>query len=366
MAFYLGLMSGTSVDAVDAVLARFDPGFELIATQSTPIPDALKQLILELAGGAEDSIDRLGRLDIALADLFADAANQLIDRQGIARSEIAAIGSHGQTIRHRPELGFTLQIGDPSRIAERTGIKTIADFRRRDMAAGGQGAPLVPAFHRSLFHSPDKDRVIINIGGMANLTSLPRDSQKATLGFDTGPGNVLMDEWINLHHSLPYDADGQWSASGQAIEPLLEKLLDEPFFRQPAPKSTGRELFSLQWLRQHLQTRTEKTRPEDVQTTLAELTARSICDAVNSLKLDSPELYICGGGAHNRDLMQRICTHANSPMVSSTSVLGLDPDWVEAVAFAWLAWRTDSGLNGNLPSVTGASGERILGAIYPA
>lgn len=365
MTYYVGLMSGTSVDAVDAVLVRFSPELELLAANSTPIPPALKQQILTLAGGRNESIDRLCSLDVTLADLFADSVNTLLDTQGVARSDVAAIGSHGQTIRHRPERGFTLQLGDPSRIVERTGIKTIADFRRRDVAAGGQGAPLVPAFHQSLFRSTDKDRVIINIGGMANLTSLPVNAQKPVLGFDTGPGNVLMDEWIYRHKGLAYDADGQWAASGEVVTPLLEQLLAEPFFSQPAPKSTGRELFSLQWMNQHLLDFPE-AQPEDVQATLSELTARSISDAVMSLGLETPELYICGGGAHNRDLLQRIRTLAGKSSVGSTDTLGLNPDWVEAVAFAWLAWRADTGLSGNLPAVTGASGERILGAIYPA
>lgn len=365
MSLYLGLMSGTSVDGVDAVLARFEPDFEIIATHSTPITAELKQRILNMAAGKDESIDKLGVLDKDLADLFARAANNLIDANRIPRHQITAIGSHGQTIRHRPSQGFTLQSGDPSRIAEQTGIKTIADFRRRDLAAGGQGAPLVPAFHRALFQQHGTDRVIINIGGMANLTSLPGDSEHPVIGFDTGPGNVLMDEWINLHLSKPYDRNGAWGASGTVIPDLLSRLLSETFFQLPPPKSTGRELFCQQWLNSQLNTAAE-ARAEDVQATLAELTAVSICEAVASLGMNRPELYLCGGGAYNQHLMQRIAEHAPGSRVQSTAALGLDPDWVEAAAFAWLAWRTDNALSGNLPAVTGASGERILGAIYPA
>ncbi|SEG80276.1 anhydro-N-acetylmuramic acid kinase [Marinobacterium lutimaris] len=365
MPLYLGLMSGTSVDGVDAVLARFEPGFEIIATHSTPISAELKQRILDMATGKGESIDKLGVLDKDLADLFAEAANNLIEANPIPRSEIAAIGSHGQTLRHRPSLGFTLQSGDPSRIAEQTSIKTIADFRRRDLAAGGQGAPLVPAFHRALFQKSGTDRVIINIGGMANLTSLPGDTEQMVIGFDTGPGNVLLDEWISLQQSKAYDQDGAWGASGMVNSELLERLLDEPFFQLPPPKSTGRELFSMDWLSIHLNN-ISPIGAEDVQATLAEFTAISICHAVASLGMSSPELYICGGGARNLHLMQRIARHAPGSNVQSTATLGLDPDWVEAAAFAWLAWRTDSALSGNLPAVTGAAGERILGAIYPA
>lgn len=365
MSLYLGLMSGTSVDGVDAVLARFEPEFEIVASHSTSISAELRRRILDMAGGKDESIDKLGILDRDLADLFADAANNLIDAHQIPRHTITAIGSHGQTLRHRPSLGFTLQSGDPSRIAEQTGVTTIADFRRRDLAAGGQGAPLVPAFHRALFQKSGTDRVIINIGGMANLTSLPGDTEQPVIGFDTGPGNVLMDEWINQHLHKSYDRNGDWSASGTVIIDLLTRLLAETYFQLPPPKSTGRELFSLTWLNDHLNG-LAAAKAQDVQATLAELTAVSICKAIGSLGMRTPELYLCGGGAHNRHLMQRIAAHAPGSSVHSTAALGLDPDWVEAAAFAWLAWRTDNALSGNLPAVTGATGERILGAIYPA
>lgn len=363
---YLGLMSGTSVDAVDAVLARFTPDFRLLAHTSYPIKPETRAAILALAEGQVDGLDPLGQLDRQLGELFANAANQLIEQSGIERQQITAIGSHGQTVRHRPELGFTLQIGDPSRIAERTGIRTIADFRRRDLAAGGQGAPLVPAFHRDLFSSHEQDRVIVNIGGMANLTLLPQQNPAAVTGFDTGPGNVLLDAWAQQCLGKPCDLNGAWAAAGQIIPELLSLLLDEPFFRQPPPKSTGRELFQLEWLQSKLAQLTSRPAEQDIQATLAELTARSISDAIRAQGLSHPAVYVCGGGAHNDYLMARLQALLSEARVASTSALGLDPDWVEAVAFAWLAWRTDQNQSGNLPAVTGARGERVLGAIYPA
>jgi len=363
---YLGLMSGTSVDAVDVVLTRFTPEFRLLAHSSYPIERKTRAAILALAEGQVDGLDPLGQLDRQLGELFAAAANQLIEQSGIDRQQIAAIGSHGQTVRHRPELGFTLQIGDPSRIAELTGIRTIADFRRRDLAAGGQGAPLVPAFHRDLFSSHEQDRVIVNIGGMANLTSLPQQNPAAVIGFDTGPGNVLLDAWIHQCLGKPCDLNGAWGAGGQILPELLDALLDEPFFRQPPPKSTGRELFQLEWLQSKLAQLTPHPAEQDIQATLAELTARSISDAIRAQGFSHPAVYVCGGGAHNGYLMGRLQALLPEARVTATSALGLDPDWVEAVAFAWLAWRTDQNLSGNLPAVTGARGERVLGAIYPA
>lgn len=363
---YLGLMSGTSVDAIDAVLARFTPSFDILARDSSPIAPDTRAAILALAEGDHDDLDALGTLDRHLGEQFADAANRLIEHSGIPRQQICAIGSHGQTVRHRPELGFTLQIGDPSRIAELTGIRTIADFRRRDVAAGGQGAPLVPAFHRDLFQTTSADRVIVNIGGMANLTSLPAGQPEAVTGFDTGPGNVLLDAWMQHCQNRPCDLNGAWGASGQPNETLLAALLDEPFFRQPPPKSTGREMFHLNWLRTKLNGLGSTPAAADVQATLVELTARSIRDSILPLGLARPAVFVCGGGAHNSFLMQRLQALLPHSHVGSTAELGLDPDWVEAAAFAWLAWRTDQNLSGNLPAVTGAQGERVLGAIYPA
>lgn len=363
---YLGLMSGTSVDAVDVVLARFSPRFELLSHCSYPIDSDTRHAILALAEGRNDGLDALGRLDRQLGELFAAAANQMIEQSEFERRQITAIGSHGQTVRHRPEQGFTLQIGDPSRIAELTGIRTIADFRRRDLAAGGQGAPLVPAFHRDLFGSKTQDRVIVNIGGMANLTSLPQDAHHRVTGFDTGPGNVLLDAWINHCLDRRCDHNGDWGAGGRIMPDLLDILLDEPFFRQPPPKSTGRERFQLEWLQARLTHLATRPADRDIQATLTELTARSISDSISPLALKNPEIYVCGGGAHNRYLMQRLQHLMPESAVTSTTALGLDPDWVEATAFAWLAWRTEQNLSGNLPAVTGARGERVLGAIYPA
>lgn len=366
MSLYLGLMSGTSVDAVDAVLARLEPEFELLARHSVPIHPALKQRILDLAGATHCSIESLGSLDAELGKLFADTANALIALSGVDRDRITAIGSHGQTIRHRPELGFTLQIGDPSRIAELTGITTIADFRRRDVAAGGQGAPLVPAFHHWLFHSPDEDRVIVNLGGMANLTCLAADSATPVTGFDTGPGNALLDEWIHRRLGTSYDANGDWAASGKVIPDLLNSMLQTPFFSQSAPKSTGREQFNWGWVESHLARLPQAPAAADLQATLTELTACSVATAIRQLPLNAPGVFVCGGGAHNRYLLTRLVRLLPECRIASTAELKLDPDWVEAAAFAWLAWRADHRQDGNLPAVTGARGARILGAIYPA
>lgn len=363
---HLGLMSGTSVDAIDAVAVEFTPQFRMLAHHSLPLDTPTRNAILSLAEGRTEGLDDLGQLDRRLGELFAQAANELIQHAGIPREQVQSIGSHGQTVRHRPELGFTLQIGDPSRIAELTGIRTLADFRRRDLAAGGQGAPLVPAFHRDLFHSPREDRVIINIGGMANLTSLPKAHRDSVIGFDTGPGNVLLDAWINRCQGRSCDINGAWGASGQVIPELLTLLLDDPFFRQPPPKSTGRERFQLDWLQARLDTFGRALVEADIQATLVELTARSISDAIGGLGLEQPGLFVCGGGAHNGFLLARLQALMPESRLESTSALGLDPDWVEAAAFAWLAWRTERNLSGNLPAVTGAKGERILGAIHPA
>lgn len=363
---FIGLMSGTSLDAVDAVAVRFEPEIEMIGHHSHPLPEALRRHILQLTQPGNDSVDALGSLDIALGSLFGDATNALLHNTGLCAEDIRAIGSHGQTIRHRPELGFTLQIGDPTRIVEATGITTVADFRRRDLAAGGQGAPLVPAFHQALFHLDTEDRVIINVGGMANLTSLPGSPDREVIGFDTGPGNVLLNHWIQQQRGEPFDRDGQWAASGQIVPALLQQLLADPFFAQAPPKSTGRELFNNHWLQSHLNTHSDTYAAADVQATLLELTARSISDALTTLELTAPGLYLCGGGAHNARLRERLHQLQPHSHVETTAALGLDPDWVEAVAFAWLASRTLQGQSGNLPAVTGASGPRILGAIYPA
>lgn len=361
--YYIGLMSGTSLDSIDAVLINFNSSTpQLIAQLSSALPSSVRQRILALNSSGHDEIEHMAELDPLLGKLFAQACLELMEQQGIDSDQVKGIGSHGQTIRHRPQKGYTLQIGDPNIIAELTGITTVADFRRRDMAAGGQGAPLVPAFHSQCFHSKMHDRVIINIGGMANITLLPKTADHPVVGYDTGPGNVLLDSWIAEHHSSRFDTQGAWAASGSVNQPLLRRYLSDPFFSASYPKSTGRELFNQAWITQNL---TPGIPLEDVQSTLAELTAITIANAIQSHALTQPEIYVCGGGSHNVDLINRI-EKALTLTVSTTSIIGLDPDWVEASAFAWLAFRTLNHMSGNLPAVTGASGERILGGIYVA
>ncbi|MBQ0756408.1 MAG: anhydro-N-acetylmuramic acid kinase [Amphritea sp.] len=361
---YIGLMSGTSLDSIDAVAVRFEPSFELIAFHSEPIPQAIDDKIRAMFTPGDNEIEQLGRLDLELGELFASAANKLIKYHSLNPDQIAAIGSHGQTIRHRPDAQFTLQIGDPNSVAELTGITTVADFRRRDMAAGGQGAPLVPAFHNALFRHTDTNRILVNIRGMANLTILEADPTKPILGYDTGPGNVLMDSWIQRHLQKSYDADGRWASSGKVVPELLNKLLALPFFSEAPPKSTGREQFNNHWIEQILSSLTSKPQPEDVQATLLELTAITIADAINSHQLDDLQIYLCGGGSHNRQLRARLASLLQPHYLGDTSELGLDPDWVEAAAFAWLAYRSLNRESGNVPQVTGAKGFRPLGAIY--
>jgi len=366
---YIGLMSGTSADAVDAVLVDLSNGTKLLAHHSQKFPPSLRQRIHQLCTPGDNEIDRMGMLDVELGHHFAQTTNQLLATAGAAPSDVIAIGSHGQTIRHRPpascEYAFTLQIGDPNTIAELTGITTVADFRRRDMAVGGQGAPLVPAFHRALFHSDKSNRAIVNIGGMANITWLPQDNQQNVVGFDTGPGNVLMDGWILEHRQQAYDQNGAWAASGTPIGALLEQLLQHPFFVQKPPKSTGRESFNQTWLTTHL-TQLGEVSAADVQATLLELTAISIAECVNSLSTEDKEVYICGGGAYNTRLMQRLEAHMNNCKVASTTDLGIAPEWIEAMAFAWLAQQTLLRKPGNLRAVTGANRDVILGGIYVA
>ncbi len=360
-------MSGTSLDSVDAVAFEFDAsGCAMLASHSEPFPLHLRQQTLALMHPGPDEIERLGRLDLELAELFATAANNLIDHHQLERQRIRAIGSHGQTVRHRPEAGFTLQIGDPNLIAERTGLCVVADFRRRDMAAAGQGAPLVPAFHHALFHAPGTHRVIVNIGGMANITLLPGNTGQPATGYDTGPGNVLLDYWIHRHQALSYDRDGAWAATGTPMPGLLQQLLQLPFFSAPAPKSTGREQFNPDWLMQRLvETGFDNRAPEDIQATLLELTAVTISNEIKQVATNGCEVFLCGGGSHNSLLTKRLQALLNPYTLATTAALGLDPDWVEACAFAWLAGCRLDNLAGNMPSVTGARGERVLGGIYP-
>jgi anhydro-N-acetylmuramic acid kinase len=362
---YIGLMSGTSADAIDLALVNFaDNPPSLAGTHSIPLPASIRQQIHALATPADNEIDRLGALDRQLGKLFADSINQFLKKLQLNPQQIIAIGSHGQTIRHRPpgtlEHPFTLQIGDPNMIAEHTGITTVADFRRRDMAAGGQGAPLVPAFHQAMFHSDRIDRVVVNIGGMANITWLPKSGQ--TLGFDTGPGNVLMDTWIFKNLGRSYDANGDWAASGSVDAGLLASLLAHLFFQQTPPKSTGREAFNLEWLNSHLAQ--SKLAPVDTQATLLALTAHSIAKDINQLSNSSCEVFVCGGGAYNLKLMSELTQLLPKAKVASTAALGIAPEWIEAMAFAWLARQTMNRKHGNLSAVTGAEREVILGGVY--
>lgn len=362
--YFVGLMSGTSIDAVDAVVVDFSPfPPRSVATCSLRIEPELKQRILSLCGKGENEVERMGQLDVELGQLFAKAVLQVVEQAELSPEQITAVGSHGQTIRHEPQAAcpFTLQIGDPNTIAQQTGITTVADFRRRDMAAGGQGAPLAPAYHRWLLQG--RGGIVVNIGGMANATLLPDSAEDPVIGFDTGPGNVLIDGWMTRSHGEPMDCDGAFARSGSVSEPLLAKMLREPFFQQPPPKSTGREQFNMAWLDRHLET--EDLSPQDVAATLVELTASTIAESVALQPVGERALWVCGGGVHNSYLMERIAAQLSGWQVASSEAVGMDPDWVEAMAFAWLAYQTLNGESSNLPSVTGAREAVILGAVFP-
>lgn len=364
---YIGLMSGTSMDAIDAVLVDFNHPMNVVGAYSLPFPESLRAHLSRLCLSGPDEIEQLGRLDRELGKLFANAVAGVLHKTGYSAAAIRAVGSHGQTLRHRPlaSPAFTLQIADPNTIAEQCGITVIADFRRRDIAAGGQGAPLVPAFHASVFGHPTRHRVVLNLGGIANITVIPAGRPEATYGFDTGPANTLMDAWILRHCACPMDKDGAWAASGQLMPSLLSRLLQHPFFAKPAPKSTGREDFHLPWLDSVLAD-FPAVQPEDAQATLLALTAESVSAAIHSTGLEGGELLVCGGGAFNPVLLESIQTRLPQWTLSTTAEHGLPPQWVEAAAFAWLARQTLLSLPGNLPAVTGASGPRVLGGIYPA
>lgn len=367
---YIGLISGTSVDAVDAALVSLRAGARpiLVATHAHPIDAALRSEIQSLMREGPNEIDRFGELDMALGELFAQAALEVLKLSALAKKDVRAIGSHGQTLRHRPTVPhpFSLQVGNPSVIAERTGITTVADFRARDMAAGGQGAPMVPAFHHHAFHAPQRNRLIVNIGGIANLTFLPGDAGQPVIGFDTGPGNTLLDRWIGEHQSQARDDGGQWAARGRSAPELLEVCLADSYFKAAPPKSTGREYFNREWLEACLKRCPAAPAPVDVQATLLELTAASIVQAARAFLPRVQEVYVCGGGAHNGALMASLARHWHGTPVTTTEQLGLAPDWVEAAAFAWLAHQALERLPGNLPSVTGAARAVILGGIYPS
>jgi len=358
--FYIGLMSGTSADGIDAALVDFSESSpKLIATYYSPYSSSLREKIHALCAPGENEIERLAEIDVLLGKAFANTVNTLLKNQAISPEKIHAIGSHGQTIRHYPKLTFTLQIGDPNIIAAETGIVTVADFRRKDLAFGGQGAPLVPAFHQQIFSAKEKNRAIVNIGGIANVTLLSPHNE-SVLGFDTGPGNTLLDAWIHSQQKKPYDENGDWARLGSLNQDLLHALLLDPYFKLAPPKSTGREYFNLDWLQKYLANRTIS--PADVQATLVELTAQSIMNAIKT-HLQAADVFICGGGVHNQFLIERL--RAQSAFtIKSTEEFGIPPDWVEAIAFAWLAKQTLNRQPGNLPSVTGAKKNTILGGIY--
>ncbi|MBO9550856.1 anhydro-N-acetylmuramic acid kinase [Pseudomonas sp.] len=363
MALYLGVMSGTSLDGLDIALINQGEQLQLLATHYLPMPTDLRQQLLSLCSSGPDEIARAALAENRWASLAAEGVRQLLAKQGLHADAIRAIGSHGQTIRHEPARGFTVQIGNPALLAELTGISVVADFRRRDVAAGGQGAPLVPAFHETLFSHLGQHLAVLNVGGFSNLSLIERD--KPVHGFDCGPGNVLLDAWIERKRGQAYDADGAWAASGKVQADLLSSLLSDPFFAGSGPKSTGREVFNLPWLDGHLAD-LPAYRDEDVQATLLELTARSIIESLQNAQQGTEALLVCGGGARNGALMARLAELLPKARVTSTGAQGVDPDWVEAMAFAWLAHCCLEGIAANRPSVTAAKGLRVLGAIYPA
>ena len=394
---YIGMMSGTSLDGMDAVLCQFggeentQQPMRLLATRSQDFPPRLREVLLALCqpngvqelvptvGEPNSELDWFGWASKEYAEFASDVVNNLLQQSNTDVESVLAIGCHGQTVRHRPQMGFSLQLLDANIIAERTGISVVSDFRRRDMAVGGQGAPLVPAFHQALFATPDSTRVLLNLGGIANITVLPANDSSVNdalvnnspvIGYDTGPANLLLDAWTALHTDKDYDAGGAWAQSGQVVEPLLNQLIEHPFFARTYPKSTGREDFNLAWLQSELQKFDQASAhirysSADVQATLTELTAMSASMQINMFinAQENSSVYVCGGGALNDYLMTRLQAHLPHCTVETTAILGLNPAWVEAVAFAWLARQTLMGETGNLPAVTGASKGVVLGQV---
>ncbi len=365
-ALYIGLISGTSADCIDAALVRFGNGLQTtLACHAHPWPKPLRERMLALAQGEGAlDLDAWGRLDVEIGGQFADAALRVLEQNGTSATAVRAIGSHGQTLRHRPggDYPFTLQLGDPSVIAERCRIDVVADFRRADVAAGGQGAPLLPALHALLLGKLDRTRVVLNLGGIANITVLAADG--SIRGFDTGPANGLLDAWCQRHRGEAYDRGGGFAGQGRVLPDLLQALLADRYFELPPPKSTGREYFHLEWLARHAPL--AMLQPADVQATLLELTVRSIVHAITKYAPAADEVIACGGGVHNARLMRRLDELLASRSLRSTADYGIDPDFLEATAFAWLARQRLLKLPGNLPAVTGARGPRVLGAIYSA
>jgi anhydro-N-acetylmuramic acid kinase len=363
---YIGLISGTSADAIDAALVALAPAPHLLHALSLPYPPRIREQLLDLIHDEDATValDELGALDVEIGHAFAHAARTLLLQAGVDATRVRAIGSHGQTVRHRPrqDVPFTLQLGDPNVIAEGTGIATVADFRRRDVAAGGEGAPLVPAFHAAVLASDREARVVLNLGGIANVTLLPPRGDVA--GFDTGPANALLDGWTQRHRGAAHDAGGAWAATGRCDHVLLDRLLADHYFARRPPKSTGREEFSLTWLDLALHAH-RGLEAADVAATLVELTARSVAQAVRATLPGAARVIACGGGVHNAYLMQRLASALGATPLESSTAHGIDPDFCEAMAFAWLAQRTLAGLPGNLVHVTGAAGPRVLGAVWP-
>jgi len=370
---FIGLMSGTSLDGIDGVLVDFSPGgpaaLQVRAHAHAEFATDLRSELLALNRSGEDEIHRVALAGNRLARAYADVVASLLGSAGLAPQRVTAVGCHGQTVRHRPGefdgIGYTVQVNAPALLAELCGIDVVADFRSRDVAAGGQGAPLVPAFHRALFSRPGEATAVLNLGGIANLSAI--DSGGSTIGFDCGPANALLDLWCAASTGRKFDSGGAWAASGKVDSPLLDALLAEPYFALPPPKSTGRDLFNAQWLESRLLASGARSRlpAQDIQATLAELTARTAADAVRRHAGTAKELLVCGGGAFNADLMARLGAHLGPMAVVSSADRGLPPDQVEACAFAWLARAFIQGQPGNIPTVTGAAGPRILGALYP-
>jgi len=379
--YYIGIMSGTSLDGVDVVLVEFtdDNSIILCSSYFQATEAKLQQQLLTISNPKwRGSLSEVGMLHQQLGTLFANAVNALLAQTNITPKQIKAIGSHGQTVWHQPTGAhpFSMQLGDANQISELTGITTVADFRNRDIAAKGQGAPLVPAFHQEVFSHPHINRVILNIGGIANITLLPastnkqqdnhQQTQKNVSGFDTGPGNGLIDAWVSLHKDCRYDKNGDWGKSGKILKNVLTQLLNDVYFSAPIPKSTGKEVFNLAWLNGKLKDDISNFKPEDIQATLTELTATTIADSIKNGRNETSydECFVCGGGVHNQLLMERLQIHLPDLAIHTTHKQGIDPDWLEAIAFAWLAKQTIEGKPSNLPSATGAKGLRVLGAIY--
>jgi anhydro-N-acetylmuramic acid kinase len=362
---YVGAISGTSIDGLDLALVEIGANVTIVSGTTVPFDPILRKRLVALASAQTNDIDSFGLADTMLGGFIARSILDFLLGLGVRPQDVRAIGSHGQTVRHRPDLDsrYTLQIGDPNVVSEETGIPTVADFRRRDIAAGGQGAPLVPLFHAALFGTADERRTILNIGGIANITTLPSDGGAKVLGFDTGPGNTLMDAWSVAQRGLLFDRGGSWASSGRVNCDLLDAFMTDRYFVQTPPKSTGRETFDLDWLRGHLDG-IRPIPPADVQATLSELTARTVSDALVRWGHPAGMMIVAGGGRLNLDLMDRLRRLLPHHLVRPSDDYGANGDWLEAAAFAWLAHQTLQGREGNAPEVTGAKGARVLGAVY--